>query len=122
MSANLSFGIYFIRSAASGTVINVRGAGRSLVGSALDYDQAGAQLFEFKRFQDHFIITNIETKLVVDMSGGSASPRTPVLSCEYHGGHNQQWHIQRHGGDNRFLLPSRRFWWNANSYGQVITI
>ncbi|KAF8538291.1 ricin B lectin domain-containing protein [Trichophaea hybrida] len=98
MSANLCSGVYFIRSAASGTVVHVTGGNDSkLTCSALDYDQAGAQLFEFKLWNDCFIITNVGTKLVMDMSGDLFG--SPVVAHRYHGCANQQWHIRRHGDE-----------------------
>ncbi|KAF8244611.1 ricin B-like lectin [Wilcoxina mikolae CBS 423.85] len=100
MSANLCSGVYFIRSAATGTVVHVTGGHSNLVCSAQDYDQAGAQLFEFKRWNDRFIITNIGTKLVVDMRGGNSAQHTPVISFKYHGLSNQQWYIKREGDEN----------------------
>jgi hypothetical protein len=115
MSANLCSGVYFIRSEASGTVVHVNGSGSILVGSALDYDRAGTQLFEFKRWGNRFVITNIGTKLVIDMCEGDASPRTAVLSCTFHGGPNQQWYIRREGDGNRSFYFSR-CWRTANSY------
>lgn len=74
--------------------------------SALDYDQAGAQLFEFKRWKDRFIITNVGTKLAMDMSGTSGVDGSPVLAHKYNGSPHQQWHIRRQGDEKRFsLLP-----------------
>jgi len=103
MSANLCSGVYFIRHADSGLVVHVTGCNLNLVGSAQDYDQAGAQLFKFERWHGAFIITNISTKLVIDMEGGSSAPGTRVLSCNNHGGTNQQWFIRREGDENRFF-------------------
>jgi hypothetical protein len=122
MSANLCSGVYFIRSVATGTVVHVTGGHPNIVCSAQDYDQAGAQLFEFKRWKDCFIITNIGTKLAIEMAGGNSAQHTPVLSCKYHGGPAQQWLIQREGDANRFILLSRGCWRNANSYYQVLII
>jgi len=103
MSANLCSGVYFIRNAASGTVVHVpgTGSGTKLVCSAVDYDQAGAQLFKFKRWKDSFVITNVATKLTVDMPGGNDPP---VVAFNYHGGYSQLWHIRRKGDENRFSL------------------
>ncbi|KAF8538292.1 ricin B lectin domain-containing protein [Trichophaea hybrida] len=86
MSVNLSFGVYFIRCQDSGTVVHVTSDHSNVVCSALNYDQAGTQLFEFKRYKDRYVITNIGTKLVLEMAGGCSTARTPVLSCKYHGG------------------------------------
>ncbi|KAF8534986.1 ricin B lectin domain-containing protein [Trichophaea hybrida] len=103
MSANLCSGVYFIRSAATGTVVHVTGCDSNLVCSTQDYDQAATQLFEFKRWDDRFVITNVGTKLVVDLAGGKQEEHTPILSCKYQGGTNQQWFIKRKGDENRFF-------------------
>jgi hypothetical protein len=116
MSASLCSGVYFIRSAATGTVVQVTGSHKNIVCSTQDYDQAGAQLFEFKRWKDCYIITNVGTKLVIDLSGGNKAQHTPIISCKYHGGTNQQWRIKREGDENRFLHLSKGCWRNAYSY------
>jgi len=116
MSANLCSGVYFIRSAATGTVAQAAGSHKNIVCSTQDYDQAGAQLFEFKRWNDCYIITNIGTKLVIDLAGGHKAQGTPIISCKYHGGTNQQWRIKREGDENRFFHLSKGCWRNAYSY------
>jgi hypothetical protein len=105
MSANLCSGVYFIRCVSTGTVVHVSGGHNSLVTcSALNYDQAGAQLFEFKRWYECCIITNVGTKLMLDMSGKHGVNGSPVLAHEYNGSPNQQWHIQHQGDEKRFSL------------------
>ncbi|KAF8542142.1 ricin B lectin domain-containing protein [Trichophaea hybrida] len=99
MTANLCSGVYFIRSAATGTVVHVSGHHRPLVGSAMDPDQAGSQLFEFKRIDDRYLITNVGTKLAVDLSDGKAEDSTKIMAWSYNGNRNQQWRMERIGDE-----------------------
>jgi hypothetical protein len=106
MTANLCSGVYFIRSAATGTVAHVPGHHKPIVGSVLDPDQAGSQLFEFKKIRDRFLITNVGTKLVVDLNGGQAKNDTIIVAWTYHGAENQQWRMERVGDEKRFFSTS----------------
>jgi len=106
MTANLCSGVYFIRSAATGTVAHVPGHHKPIVGSVLDPDQAGSQLFEFKKIRDRFLITNVGTKLVVDLSGRQAEDDSIIVAWTYHGGENQQWRMERVGDEERVFSTS----------------
>ena len=103
-SANISDGVYFIRSR-HGVMVHLEGEGK-VVGHAQDFTQLDRQLWRVESVpgQSSFIITNIHTGKVLDLWGGGKDNGTRIVGCGRHGRKNQQWNIRR-GERYAFDIP-----------------
>lgn len=96
-------GVYWIRNLQwTNKVLDLSGGDLAQGTSILNYNENDTfnkplnQLWLVERFasRNKYIIRNVHSNLVLDLSGGSSANGTPILCWNQHGGTNQQWKIE----------------------------